>query len=82
MKREITYGQLIATATAIIMALAGGWISQNTKVAKLEERIQQMENDQMSMQIRIDSKFDKIDNKLDAISNGISDLKERKADRQ
>lgn len=81
MKREITYGQLLAIGASFIIALATGWITQNNKVSKLEEQVRGMQTEMYNMQLRADSKFDKIDNKLDVITNGISDLKERKADR-
>lgn len=81
MKKEITYGQLLAIGASFIIALATGWITQNNKVSKLEEQVRNMQTEMYNIQLRADSKFDKIDNKLDVITNGISDLKERKADR-
>ncbi len=82
MRREITLGQLLSVAMGIIISLATGWITQNNKVSKLEEQVRNMQTEMYNMQLRSDSKFDKIDNKLDVITNGISDLKERKADRK
>lgn len=82
MKKEITLGQLLSVAVTILIAIATGWITLNNKVAKSEERDRNLEIKQTELEIRNERKFDRIDNKLDAIQTGISDIKEKKADRR
>lgn len=82
MKKEITLGQLLAVGVTILIAIFTGWITLNRSDARNDERARNLELQQTSHEIRAERKFDKLDEKLDNIQNGISDLKEKKADRK
>jgi uncharacterized membrane protein (DUF106 family) len=85
MKKEITLGQLVSVAVTVIIALATGWITQNSKVSKLEEQVlilQERLNEQVAGN---EKKFDKIDRQLSDIQSDTRQILinlERKADRK
>lgn len=43
MKKEVTLGQIIAVAVTVIIAMAGGWITIQKKVAVAEQKIMALE---------------------------------------
>lgn len=69
MKKEITLGQLLSVAVTIIIALATGWITQNSKVSKLEEKVLILQQQQTQQAVTNEKKFDKIDKTLVDIQN-------------
>lgn len=85
MKREITLGQLLSVAVSVVIALATGWITQNNKVSKLEEKVMILQQQQTQQAEANEKKFDKIDKTLSDIQNDTRLILinlERKADRK
>lgn len=85
MKREITVGQLLSVAVSVVIALATGWITQNNKVSKLEEKVMILQQQQAQQAEANEKKFDKIDKTLSDIQNDTRLILinlERKADRK
>lgn len=85
MKREITLGQLLSVAVSVVIALATGWITQNNKVSKLEEKVMILQQQQTQQADANEKKFDKIDKTLSDIQNDTRLILinlERKADRK
>jgi len=85
MKREITLGQLLSVAVSVVIALATGWITQNNKVSKLEEKVMILQQQQAQQAEANEKKFDKIDKTLSDIQNDTRLILinlERKADRK
>lgn len=85
MKKEITLGQLLSVAVSVVIALATGWITQNNKVSKLEEKVMILQQQQTQQAEANEKKFDKIDKTLSDIQNDTRLILinlERKADRK
>lgn len=85
MKKEITLGQLVSVAVTVIIALATGWITQNSKVSKLEEKVLILQAQQAEQSQSNEKKFDKIDKVLGDIQADTRQILvnlERKQDRK
>lgn len=85
MKKEITLGQLVSVAVTVIIALATGWITQNSKVSKLEEKVLILQAQQAEQSQANEKKFDKIDKVLGDIQADTRQILvnlERKQDRK
>lgn len=85
MKKEITLGQLVSVAVTVIIALATGWITQNSKVSKLEEKVLILQAQQAEQSHANEKKFDKIDKVLGDIQADTRQILvnlERKQDRK
>lgn len=73
MKKEITFGQLIAVAVTVLTTIITAWVTLNNRVASQGERINAVENSQ----IKVDKKLDRIDDKLDVIIIKVENKKDR-----
>lgn len=69
MKKEITEGHLIGSATTLLIAIVAACITISNKVARIEAQRELDRVEQYNIQLSNDKKFDKIDAKMDAISN-------------
>lgn len=74
MKKEITVGQLVSAAVAILIALATGWITMTNKVTALETRIQNKETEDYNYRLSVDKKLDRLDNKVDDLKQQGTDI--------
>lgn len=85
MKKEITLGQLLAVAITLLISIVSAWVTINNKVTRLESQQQEYRDQQYTLQVANDKKFDKIDQKMDAISSDTRQILiklENKADRK
>ena len=73
MKKEITLGQLLATAVTVIATIITAWITLSNKVATQGTRIDAIEN----WQAKAERTLDKIDDKLDKIIIKLENKKDR-----
>lgn len=64
MKREITLGQVIATAVTLLLAIITGWVTITNKVTRLEARQDELEKRYDRIETKIDLIVDKTQNIL------------------
>lgn len=73
MKKEITLGQLLATAVTVVIALVTGWSTMNNKVTRQGEQIEAIKD----RQNRVEIMLNKIDDKLETIIIRLENKKDR-----
>lgn len=73
MKPEITLGQLLSVASALLIAMATGWITMTNKVARQDEKMEAMRT--QWMQERLDFRKD-----LDHIKYSNADMQSKLTD--
>lgn len=69
MKKEITVGQVLSIASAVLIALVTHWYTLNNKITRLETQREEDRIRLFDMQLEISKKFDKIDKNLGDLSN-------------
>lgn len=85
MKKEITVGQVLSIASAVLIALVTHWYTLNNKITRLETQREEDRIRLFDMQLEISKKFDKIDKNLGDLSNDTRQILinlEKKADRK
>lgn len=85
MKKEITVGQVLSIASAVLIALVTHWYTLNNKITRLETQREEDRIRLFDMQLEISKKFDKIDKTLGDLSNDTRQILitlEKKADRK
>lgn len=67
MKQPTQWWQVISICVVVLIASFGGIINESNKVARLEDRVENLKIQQMDIQTSSDKKFDRMDIKIDAI---------------
>lgn len=74
MKKEITVGQVIAILSTFVIAVATGWVTMSNKIAALDTRVQNMENEQRQARIDYTKSFDELKWKIQEGNNTITTI--------
>ena len=85
MKKEITLGQLIATAVSLLVVLITGWITITNKVTANEQKIVAQEKRIDAFEVRYDRDNLEMKTKQDKILETLNDIRvilENKQDRR
>ena len=85
MKQPTQWWQVISICVVVLIASFGGIINESNKVARLEDRVENLKIQQMDIQTSSDKRFDRMDIKIDAIQTDTRQILinlQNKADRK